>query len=142
MAWSYGGNPVPGSLDEIRFLIGDTDSTNQLIQDGEVKYVMAQTSSSQECAAQCCEAVAAKLTGKADMSIGNVRVSFSQQAKSYMTLAVQLRAKVSLMIMPYAGGMSQGEKDAAASNTDAVKSIFSRGMMRGVNVDSSSNNSY
>jgi hypothetical protein len=32
MAWSYSGNPGASNLDLIRFLIQDTDTTDQLVQ--------------------------------------------------------------------------------------------------------------
>ena len=39
MTWNYSGNPGASSLDEIRFLIGDTDSNNQLLSDEEINYL-------------------------------------------------------------------------------------------------------
>jgi hypothetical protein len=39
MAWTYSGNPGASTLDEIRFLIGDTDSTDQLLSNEEINYL-------------------------------------------------------------------------------------------------------
>ena len=39
MTWSYSGNPGASSLDEIRFLIGDTDSSSELLSNEEIDYL-------------------------------------------------------------------------------------------------------
>ena len=129
MAWSYSGNPTPGSIDEIRFQIGDTNSNQPLLQDGEIQYVMDNYGSTEEVAAVCAEAIAAKLTGLADMSAGNAKISYSQQAKSYMDLAAKLRGRLSLVILPYAGGLSKAEKVAARANTNLTQPFFRRRQM-------------
>ena len=40
MTWSYSGDPSASSLDEVRFLVGDTDSTEQLVQNEEIAYAI------------------------------------------------------------------------------------------------------
>jgi len=40
MAWSYSGNPGASGLDEVRFLIQDTDSTDQLLSNEEINYLL------------------------------------------------------------------------------------------------------
>jgi len=39
MTWTYSGNPGDSALDEIRFLIQDTDTTDQLLSDEELTYL-------------------------------------------------------------------------------------------------------
>ena len=39
MTWSYSGNPASSNLDEIRFLIQDTDTTDQLLSNEEINYL-------------------------------------------------------------------------------------------------------
>jgi hypothetical protein len=41
MAWTYSGNPGASPLDEVRFLIQDTDSTSQLLSNEELNYLLA-----------------------------------------------------------------------------------------------------
>lgn len=45
MSFSYSGDPSTSSLDECRFLIGDTDEHNYLFQDEEIDYIIAQSGS-------------------------------------------------------------------------------------------------
>lgn len=39
MVWSYSGDPGASNLDEIRFLIQDTDTDDQLLSDEEINYL-------------------------------------------------------------------------------------------------------
>lgn len=40
MSWSYSGDPGSSSLDLVRFLIQDTDTTDQLLSNEEITYLI------------------------------------------------------------------------------------------------------
>jgi len=40
MTWTYSGNPGASVLDEVRFLIQDTDNTDQLLSNEELNYLI------------------------------------------------------------------------------------------------------
>ena len=40
MSFSYSGNPSNSALDEARFLVGDTDPNNPIMQDEEIQYII------------------------------------------------------------------------------------------------------
>lgn len=40
MSFSYSGNPESSALDEARFLIGDTDANEPIMQDEEIQYII------------------------------------------------------------------------------------------------------
>jgi hypothetical protein len=40
MSWTYNGDPSSSEIEEIRFLIADTDVNNQLMQDEEIQYLI------------------------------------------------------------------------------------------------------
>lgn len=42
MTWTYSGNPGASALDEVRFLIQDTDTTDQLLSNEEITYLLNQ----------------------------------------------------------------------------------------------------
>lgn len=42
MSWSYSGDPKSSDLDRIRFIIGDTDSTEPIMQDQELAYLISE----------------------------------------------------------------------------------------------------
>lgn len=45
MSWSYSGNPSDSALDECRFLIGDTNESEPIMQDEEIQYIISNAGS-------------------------------------------------------------------------------------------------
>lgn len=128
MTWSYSGDPASSDLDRVRFLIGDTDTVDQLVNNEEVNWALGEFPI-YIAAAELSEAIAAKFSRKVDKSVGDLKISFSKQAEQYSKKAKQLRNRGSLAaIAPYAGGISVSDKESVVSNTDRVDPSFSRGM--------------
>ena len=46
MAWTYSGDPSSSARDAIRFLVGDTDTNDQLVTNEEIAWVNNQVSGS------------------------------------------------------------------------------------------------
>ena len=42
MSFKYSGDPSSSKLDECRFLLGDTDEKNPILQDEEINYIISQ----------------------------------------------------------------------------------------------------
>jgi acetyl esterase/lipase len=40
MSWSYSGNPASSEMDELRFIIGDTNISEPIMQDEELEYLI------------------------------------------------------------------------------------------------------
>jgi hypothetical protein len=40
MSWSYSGNPKESPIDEVRFLVGDTNEREPIMQDEEIQYLI------------------------------------------------------------------------------------------------------
>lgn len=131
MTWTYSGNPSESAKDAVRFLIGDTDQQNQVLQDGEITWVLSLYNQSPlNAALRCCEAAIAKFTRLVDESVGSVRMSFSQRARSYETLLNTLRNRLAMEdSVPYAGGISVSDMKTVAANPDRVRPFFTRHMM-------------
>lgn len=105
MAWTYGGDPSANSRDKVRFLIGDTDTTNQLLQDAEITFLLAQWNDDAYVAAShACDALAAKFAAKSDYSksVGDLSIStqYGQQADRYRQLGAQLMAQATQSAPP------------------------------------------
>lgn len=92
MAWTYNGDPAASPLATVRFLIGDTDINNQLLQDGEIEYLLTQKGSPNGAAQQACIALMAKVAMEVDYDIGPERVNASQRLEAYKSLLKELRA--------------------------------------------------
>jgi len=126
MTWSY-DTGLAATKDQIRLLIGDTDSSDPQLQDEEISFIASQESGLYRGAAQCAYNIAAKYTRQVTRSFGGRSDQLSQLATQYRTLAKELMAKSGMRrISPYAGGQSLAEKDSQAQNTDLVQPIFSK----------------
>jgi len=134
MTWTYTGDPNDSARDAIRFLVGDTDSTDQLITDEEIAWVNAEVSGSAaatthlyRAAARTAHAIAAKFTRLADQQIGDLRVAMSQKANAARILAASLddlAASDSAVPIAYAGGVSVANKTSQEQDDDRVKPFF------------------
>lgn len=129
MTWTYSGNPSASTRDEVRFLVGDTDTADQLAQDEEIAYAVAQEANARAAAARVARAIAAKFARKADKSVGDLRISYKQQYDNYIALADELTRDAAIYgAMPYAGGISESDKDSVEDDSDRVNPSFKRGM--------------
>lgn len=124
MTWTYSGNPSASDRDAVRFHVGDTDTTDQLVTDEEIAYALTQQPSIELAAALICDAIAAKFTREADRRVGDVSLSASQQAEAYRTKARDLRTSGYSLALPSFGGRSISEKETLDSDSDAVQPSF------------------
>jgi hypothetical protein len=129
MAWTYNVSLINATpLYQVRLLCGDTDITDQLLQDEEINYLLS-VFSTYEAAAQACDAIAAKFSRQADQTTGDISTSYSQRAKMYSERAIQLRNQSqNHTAAPYAGGISVSDKMINEQDTDVVQPSFTRGL--------------
>lgn len=130
MSWSY-HDPSASAKDAVRFLIGDTDSKDPLLLDGEVTYLLNQANQSVLAASiRGCEQIAMKFARLADEAVGQVRISYNQKYQSYLKMKDTLRARIAIEDMtPYAGGISVTDKNTQKSNQDRVQPDFTKHVM-------------
>ena len=128
MAWTYSGDPTTSPRDEVRFLLGDTNSSQPQLQDAEIQYNISSVYGANPPAqgnylpaAYCADNLAAKYSRAVDKSVGVLRVSYNQRVKQYQALAIQLRTRATLgMVKPYVGGASISDKRALQQDPDRV----------------------
>lgn len=127
MAASYIG-PATSAKDAVRFLIGDTDSTEFLLQDNEIEWLLAQYNNVPlNAAIRCCETIMSKFSRMADEVVGSVSIKFSQKAKGYQTMRAELQRRLATEgAIPYAGGISKTDKKLNELNPDRVKPDFTK----------------
>lgn len=142
MSWTYGGDPSANARDAIRFLIGDTDTTDQLLSDEEIAWVNSEASGTStgttalyDAAYRCCLTIASKLAREADKQIGDLSVSMSQRAKAYREQAASLKelsGREGGVPIPYAGGITISDKEIDEENSDIFRTWFSSGQFENV----------
>lgn len=94
--WTYDGDPDGNRTDEVRFMVGDTDPADPLVQDEEIDYVLtlhvpAVGKPAWLAAAWTCDAIAGKFARRMQQSIGSLSRSAQQQYEHYRDLAAHYR---------------------------------------------------
>lgn len=123
MSWTYSGDPANSTRDEVRFLIGDTDSTaSYTLADEEINYLLTQATSVLLVAALAAENVAGKIGRLArSKSVGDLSLSWGERSAEFRQLAATLRSRATLSaVKPYVGGLSRTEKDAVDAEADRI----------------------
>ncbi len=140
MAFTYDAAPFAGTppytgqtlLDSIRFLIGDTLSTDPQLQDAEITGMASIAASDPyQTAILCCDALVAHYARQVDKTSGDLDVAASQRVAAYKALKASLLVGGlrQAPITPYAGGQSISDMEVDQDNDDLVQPQFSIGMM-------------
>jgi hypothetical protein len=117
MSWTYSFDPTASTKDAIRFLVGDTVSTDPLVSDEEIAFSIAQEGSTYYAAAAVCKAIAGKFARSVQKSDGTLSIMSQQRYEQYLKLADTLRARGRLDIQaPFVGGIDQAEHDSNEQN--------------------------
>ncbi len=137
MTWTYGGDPDANARDAIRFLIGDTDTDDQLLSDEEIAWVNKEVSGTTTATTalylagyRCCITIASKFSREADKNVGDLSISMSQKAGSYRLQAAELEQLVAATggtPTPYAGGITISDKDIDRDNSNINHTWFNSG---------------
>lgn len=129
MTWTYSGDPADSERDAVRFEIGDIDTTDQLITDEGIDYVLTLEGSIAGAAAACCDKIAAKYARDVDKKIEGTSVSASQRFKHFKELAKELRTRASQSGTPYCGSMYSADQEADEADTSLKQPTFKIGFM-------------
>lgn len=133
MSWSY-NTSLATDKDTVRFLIGDTDTTDQQLSDEEINGLLTLTGSTMAAAIRAARGLAAKYSRRADKWVGDLKILASQKAKAYLALAEELENGGSSLSgtrthqRPFAGGISVAGKEALEDDDDWPRTSFQRGM--------------
>lgn len=128
MTWTYTPD-FNTQRDRVRFEIGDTTSTDQLLSDEEIAYAGSVESTDVAAAARCCEALVGKFGRLADMREGKLDIKLSQRKRAFADKALQLRMKDAAGACLYIGGESVSDKETTNEDTDRVPPAMFRGML-------------
>ena len=137
MSWTYSENPASSKKDQVRFLIGDTDSKDPLLSNEEITYILSlYNNAPMNAAIRCCETIVSKFSRLADETVGQVSVKYSQIAQTFMkTTMPMLRARLAMEDSSiYAGGISNVDKQNNIQDRDRVRPDFSKHMMENYSI--------
>jgi len=130
MTFSYDGAGI-SDKDTIRFLIGDTNASEQLLSDEEINFVVTRWkdtyNSLEYVASVCAENLAARYAREASFSADGVSVSLAAVAQQFRDLAASLRQQHKNSLVggiPDVGGISPYE----GQDPDIANFAFGTGM--------------
>ena len=130
MTWTYDVAQLSTSqLMQVRRLIGDVKTNDQLLQDEEINFALSRYAVIELAAAECCRDLATQFAREVDLVQGELKTNYSNKARAFNSLAMQLenRGMARGGAIPYAGGISQSDKDTQVQDTDRVPPNFNRG---------------
>jgi len=127
MTWTY-DSALTAAKDQVRFLIGDTTQSDPLVQDEEIAWAITTEGNTFAAAALIATTLASTFAGKVQKAVGDLKLTYGEQYSNYLTLAKQLRARVTLDSRAMsAGAETLSAKEVDELNTDLVQPFFRRG---------------
>lgn len=119
MPFSYSGRPSSSLLDQVRFLIGDTDAAEAKLADEEITFLLDEWGSPYEAAAAAADHLSATAASWMSYSADGQNLNLSELQEKYARMADALRAsgRRRNRAAPYVGGIESG--DVAAHEMDA-----------------------
>lgn len=128
MAFTYSGDPADSDLDAVRFLIQDITTPNELLQDAEINFLLAQEVNFYMAAAAAAMNISGRTKNTKTKKVGDLTLTFG--AEQWAALAEWLRGRGSGYKVPTAGGLSKDDKLTLEENSDVVEPDFFRDIFR------------
>ena len=132
---AYGEDPTGNNLDAIRLLVGDTDTSDELLSDIEINFYLTQTSNLMLAASMAADAIASGYARMIDSEVDEIRALASQRYNQYRSLSQRLaerskdEALGGLASTPtgvFAGGLSIAGTRSERNASDRVPARFRR----------------
>lgn len=115
--YSYTGDPASRPIDEMRFLLGDTDMGRALFTDKELTYLLSKFSNPYSAAAEGALTFAARYTDLRDKTVGPLSIRYGSIINQWEALAKSLQRR---------GSKNNGA--LAITTQRSCEPAFSRGM--------------
>lgn len=140
MVWTYIGATFSGR-DYVRFLIGDTNADEPLLNDYEIDAMLVLYPSQVEAAAHLCAGLAVKFAAEGDLKVDgydfqNIKKAefYRARAKELLTQATGFGTATPLGGVSF-GGVDKSAKDANRADTGVVQPAFYRGQFESQPLD-------
>src|SRR3990172_2286066 len=128
LKFTYGGDPAVSTRDAVRWYAGDTDRERAQLDDREIDFAIVQQPNPRYAAALCLDAMAAKFSYKASISVGEVSRELGEIADKLRARAEELRKEASKSnVLPFFGGLTVQGKIDLDNRTGDVQPHFRMG---------------
>jgi len=136
MAWSYDETNLDtstpgGRINVVRFLVGDTDSSNQIVQNEEITFALSETNNNvYNAGAWVARSVGAKYSSKVDIELdGQLSAKYSDLSSKFYNLALQLESQAkrySSSFGVFAGGITKTQLESGREDNNKSPTSFRR----------------
>ena len=138
MTWTYSLTAPQATKDQVRLMVGDTNTSDQQLQDEEITTLITLNCgvtsgyvNIYRVAADACDQIASTYGRQVTQSLGStVSMNLSDRIKAFLAQALRFRALARRTgAVPYAGGLTESDKLTAEQDTDRVAPFFTRDML-------------
>ncbi len=128
MTWTYTAGD-DADLNRLRLVIGDTNTSDQLLANEELELMLDDAGDDLEVAAvAACKLIIAKLARDIDRNNLGMSATRSQKVQHYKDLLAELRATAGAKAGPFMGGSSVDQIEDLESDEDFIAPAFRRGV--------------
>jgi hypothetical protein len=131
MTWSYSGIPSSTPLDQVRYLIGDTDVTDQQVRDEEIEWALTQFSNIYHVASLVLRSLQSRYARMVDCTVGSISMSHGKKAEALKSKADEMdrlaKLNISVGIRAFVGGISYDARETLREDEDGIPPRFTNG---------------
>ncbi|MFO0271367.1 MAG: hypothetical protein ACK53W_12635 [Gemmatimonadota bacterium] len=131
MTWTY-NETLATAKDKVRWLVGDTDANEPLVQDEEIAFALSEEGSVYAAGATVARAIAARFARRPSTSIDGLSITMRERVEHYNRLADDLAAKATDATgglgVPFVGGVSIDGMRTVAGDNDRTPNRLRIGM--------------
>lgn len=132
MSWTYTGNPADSTKDAVRFLVGQTSTSDPVVvSDQEITWAATQCGNSYATAVMVGEAMLQQYAGKdaQSLTVGNLSETYGDRAARLQVTLMNLKRQSGMRnVVPVAGGLTIADQQSRAADTSLTPYVFEVGM--------------
>lgn len=132
MSWTYTQNPASSTKDAVRFLVGQTSTSDPVVvQDAEIDWAITQSGNSYAAAVLVGESMLQQYAGHDALSltVGNLSETYGDRSARLQTTLASLKRQMAMRnVRPDAGGVTVTSRTAREADTSLTPHIFAVGM--------------
>lgn len=128
-SWSYSHDPSTSDKDAVRFIVGDTNSDDKLLDDNEILWVLEQEGNVQQAAICCLQNLITVYSRYVDKTGKGSSTAHGMRVENFRTALDSLLEKQAMGALEvFAGGISRSQKQVQEDNPDTVPPKFTKNM--------------
>lgn len=132
MSWTYTQNPANSAKDAVRFLVGQTSTSDPVrVQDAEIDWAITQTGNSYAAAVLVGESMLQQYAGHDALSltVGNLSETYGDRSARLSATLAHLKRQMALRnVRPDAGGITVTSRVAHEADISLTPHVFAVGM--------------